>query len=105
MMEIQKQGDTLYFTPETNLTADKIEKLREEFVNGLNKNPAAVTVVLNASHVETVDSLGVNLLIGIFRQVSSESRIFKIEQAGEAFLKLAGFFQLPKIFTISGREE
>jgi ABC-type transporter Mla MlaB component len=104
-MEIQQQGDTLYFTPKTNLIADKIETLRDEFVKGLNKNPTAVTVVLNASYVETVDSLGVNLLIGLYRQVSSESRIFKIEQAGDAFLKLAGFFQLTKIFTISGREE
>lgn len=104
-MEIRKQDDTLYFIPKTNLTADRIEKLRKEFLDGLNKHPDAATVVLQAAHIETVDSLGVNLIIGLYRQVSSESRTFKITGAGKTFLKLAGFFQLTKIFTISGKEE
>mgnify|MGYP006277608363 CR=1 FL=1 len=104
-MDIRKQDDTLYLIPETNLTADRIENLRNEFMDGLNSNPDASTVIMQADYIDKVDSLGINLIIGVYRQVSSESKTFKITGAGETFLKLAGFFQLTKIFTISGREE
>ncbi len=104
-MEVLKDCDTLFLIPKTNLTASRIESLRNDFIEGLNRHRDVSTVILQADDIETVDSLGVNLIIGTFRQVSAESKTFKINGAGERFLKLADFFQLSKLFTISGREE
>ena len=49
-------------------------------------------------------SLGVNLIIGVYRQVISESKTFEITGAGEKFLKVARFFQFPALFNIKSKE-
>lgn len=102
-MDIRKEKNTLFLIPDSDFTAGRIESLRNEFLEALNTHPDASTVVLQANRVETVDSLGVNLIIGIFRQVTGESKSFQITGAGPVLLKLAAFFQLTKLFTISGR--
>jgi ABC-type transporter Mla MlaB component len=104
-MEIQINKDTLFLTPKTDLVASQIERLRDLIWKALKENPNATRTVLKANHIETVDSLGVNLIIGTFRQLESESKIFEITGAGEKFLKVAGFFQFPTLFKVTGKEE
>ncbi|MFO7749408.1 MAG: Hpt domain-containing protein [Desulfobacteraceae bacterium] len=93
--------ETLYLTPETDLVASRIESLRSRFLKKLKENPAVSKVVLKADGIEEMDSLGVNLIIGIYRQVDSESRSFEITGAGEKFLKVAEFFRFPALFDIN----
>ena len=76
------QKDTLFLKPKTNLVASQIEKLRDSFLEKLKANPNVSKVVFKADDIETVDSLGVNLIIGIYRQVNAESKIFEITGAG-----------------------
>jgi len=104
----QKYGlskDTLILMPKTDLVASQIEKLRDTFLEQLKENPLVSKVVLKADHIENVDSLGVNLIIGIYRQVNSESKTFEITGAGEKFLKVANFFQFPALFNINNEEQ
>ncbi|MEA1967998.1 MAG: Hpt domain-containing protein [Thermodesulfobacteriota bacterium] len=102
MKEDGIQKDTLFLESKTDLVASQIEKLRDSFLKKLKANPNVSKVVFKADHIETVDSLGVNLIIGIYRQVNSESKTFEITGAGEKFLKVANFFQLPALFNITG---
>jgi len=104
-MKIRTNKNTLFLIPETDLVASQIETLRDCFLEALTHHPDVSTVILQADHIETVDSLGVNLIIGIYRQVSFKSQTFVITGAGERFLKVAAFFQLPALFTITGKEE
>ena len=99
------QKDTLFLMPKTDLVASQIEKLRNSFLVGLKANPNVSKVVFKADEIETVDSLGVNLIIGIYRQVNAESKIFEITGAGEKFLKVANFFQFPSLFKINHEEQ
>lgn len=101
----QSDQDTLYLVPETDLVASRIEKLRDRFSRSLKENPAVSKVVLKADHIENIDSLGVNLIIGIYRQVHSESKSFEITGAGEKFLKVANFFRFPSLFTINREDQ
>ncbi len=109
MTEIQNiygvQKETLFLMPKTNLVASQIEKLRDSFLEELKANPNVSKVVFKADEIETVDSLGVNLIIGIYRQVKAESKIFEITGAGEAFLKVANFFQFQALFKINHKEQ
>ncbi|SLM30075.1 hypothetical protein MTBBW1_2100014 [Desulfamplus magnetovallimortis] len=102
--DLNPEKDTLFLMPTTDLVASKIEVLRDSFLKKLKANPGVSKVVLKADHIETVDSLGVNLIIGIYRQVMSESKLFEITGAGEKFLKVANFFQFPALFKITSKE-
>lgn len=102
--DLNDQKDTLFLMPQTDLVASKIESLRDLFLEKLKANPAVVKVILKADHIDNVDSLGVNLIIGIYRQVKSESKTFEITGAGEKFLKVARFFKFPALFSIKSKE-
>lgn len=104
-MELKTDSDTLILIPETDLVASHIVRLRDYFLDALTDHPKVSTVILQADNIKTVDSLGVNLIIGIYRQVSSESKIFKITGAGDRLLKVAEFFHFSALFSITGKEK
>jgi chemotaxis protein histidine kinase CheA len=101
---IKEDPDTLYLTPDSDLVASEIESIRDDFLKKIRENPDVSGVVLKVDHVENMDSLGVNLVIGIFRQMTAESKEFKVTGAGQRFMKVAKFFQFPALFTIEPRE-
>ncbi|SLM30076.1 hypothetical protein MTBBW1_2100015 [Desulfamplus magnetovallimortis] len=104
-MRINRDNNTLFLIPDTNLVASQIEQLRDFFLEALTGHPDVSTVILQVDGIDTVDSLGVNLIIGIYRQVTSESKLFKITGAGNKFLKVAAFFHFSALFSISGEEK
>ena len=107
MIDMKKDDipkDTLFLEAKTDLVASQIERLRDSFLKKLKANPNVSKVIFKADNIETVDSLGVNLIIGIYRQVTAESKTFEITGAGEKFLKVARFFQFPALFTINNEE-
>ncbi len=102
-MKTRKDGQTLYLIPETDLIASRIEELRDYFGERLKANGDFTLVSMDVSGVDFVDSLGINLIVGLFRQMSAESKKMEIIGAGESFMKVANFFRLPSIFPV--REE
>jgi|GEM_PF-1114375 len=101
---MKTSSDTLYLTPDSDLVASRIESIRDDFLKKIRENPDVSGVVLKVDHVANMDSLGVNLVIGIYRQMTAESKTFKITGAGQRFMKVAKFFQFPSLFTIEPRE-
>ena len=69
----------------------------------LKAYPKESTVALDARGVEIVDSLGVNLIIGLYKHTASESKEFRVLNAGDKFMKVANFFRFSSIFTIESR--
>jgi len=102
--DLNPTKDTLFLTPEIDLVASKIEALRDSFLAKLKSHPSVLKVVFKADNVDVVDSLGVNLIIGIYRQVKSESKEFEITGAGQKFMKVANFFQFPSLFSVKGKD-
>lgn len=99
-MNARVENDTLFLVPETDLVASRIEALRSFFMEKLVAHPEVTRVVLDVHGVETVDSLGVNLIVGLYREAMAGSRRIEIIGASEKFMKVASFFRLPAIFTI-----
>jgi anti-anti-sigma factor len=104
-MKAKKQNDTLYLIPGTDLVASNVEAQRNDMAEKIHKNSGVSRVVLDVHGVDIVDSLGVNLIIGLYREVSSGSKTFEIIGGSEKFMKVANFFRFPSLFTVRSAEE
>lgn len=102
-MKAFTKDDTLYLVPETDLVASRVEEIRDFFMAQLKAFPNESSVVLDAKGIEVVDSLGVNLIIGLYKHTASESKTFRVLNAGEKFMKVANFFRFSSIFAIEGK--
>ncbi|MDM8525008.1 STAS domain-containing protein [Desulfococcaceae bacterium HSG8] len=103
-MKVRKENEILFLIPETDLIANRIEELRDYFAEQLNAHPDVSRILLDVSGIGSVDSLGVNLIVGLYRQVTSESKTIEIIGAGENFMKVAGFFRLTSLFPVKEKE-
>jgi len=99
-MKTYKKDETFFLLPETDLVASQMEEIRDYFMNELRNNDDTDQVTLDAKGIEIVDSLGVNLIIGLYRHVSTESKKFSVINAGEKFMKVANFFRFSTLFEI-----
>ena len=99
-MKTYKTDDTFFLLPETDLVASQMEEIRDYFIKELRENTELEKVSLDAKGIEIVDSLGVNLIIGLYRHVSTESKKFNVINAGEKFMKVANFFRFSTLFDI-----
>jgi anti-sigma B factor antagonist len=99
-MKIRKEDDMLFLIPETDLIANRIEELRDYFADQLKKHSDISHVLLDVTGVDVVDSLGVNLIVGLYRQATSNNKSIEIIGAGENFMKVAGFFRLTSLFPV-----
>ncbi len=104
-MKVDNKDGALILAPGTDLVASGIEKLRNSILAYFKEHPDALNIVFDASGIEIVDSLGVNLIIGLYRQADAESKKFEIINAGEKFMKVANFFQFTSLFTVKTADE
>jgi anti-anti-sigma factor len=103
-MKIRKEGTTLTLIPESDLTASRIEEMRDYFSVQLKQHSDFTHIRLDADGIGVVDSLGVNLIVGLYREAMSKSATIDIVGAGENFIKVANFFRLPSLFPIKKAE-
>ena len=99
-MKARKDNDTLILIPGEDLVASSIDKMRDSLLDELKKYPDVKNIVLDVSGIMVVDSLGVNLIIGLYKHAKSESKTFEITGAEEKFMKVAAFFRLPSLLNI-----
>ncbi len=104
-MKINLEEKTLFLIPGADLIASNVEPLRDSMLEELKKHTEIDKVVLDADGIEIVDSLGVNLVIGLYRQVNNEAKTFEIVNVGEKFMKVANFFRFPSIFNVQPKGE
>lgn len=100
-MKTKVDGKTLVLMPETDLVASSIEDVRDYCLAQLEENPDVSKVVLDVEGIEFVDSLGVNFIVGLYRQVASEEKNIEINGAGKSFMKVANFFRFPSLFPVN----
>ncbi len=104
-MKYNRENDTLYLNPETDLIASHVEEIRDFFTNRLDEHPDATLVSLDVSGVDFVDSLGVNLIVELYRRGTAASKSLEITGAGKNFIKVANFFRLSSIFPVKSAED
>lgn len=103
-MKAYKKESILFLVPEDDLVASRIEEVRNFFILQLKENTDASEVVLDAKGVSVIDSLGVNLIIGLYKEVIFQSKTIRIINANDKFMKIANFFRFPSILSIEGEK-
>lgn len=100
-MKIDRNNTTLRIAPESDLIASQVEALRDDVLASLKQEAELDQIVLDATGIDVIDSLGVNLIIGIFRESESRSISFEVINASEKFKRVSDFFQFENFFNVS----
>lgn len=90
--------ETLFPVPEINRAVNHLDKIHDFFVNKLKNIPDTAIIALDVTGSDTVNSPGINLVIGPNKEVSSKSKTFKIITAGKNFLQIALFLGFQSLF-------
>ncbi len=104
-MNAKVENNRLILIPETDLIASRVEMLRTFMTNQIQAHPEIPHIQLDVNGVNFVDSLGVNLIVGVYQQANASSKTLEIIRAGENFKKVADFFRLSSLFPVKGMGE
>jgi anti-anti-sigma factor len=89
---------TLRITAPGNLVASTVEAMRKVAMEALAQPCKEAVLDLSAS--EVVDSLGITLILGLFKTCQQRKVAFRVEQANPDLMRVFKLFSLPKLFTI-----
>jgi anti-anti-sigma factor len=97
----QVEGDTLQITLEDDLVAANTSQTLAHIQGLLGNHTDCNTVVVNISDVSVMDSLGVNLLVGLYKHCTEKNCSFKVAGASPAILRLFSLYKLTAYFGIT----
>ncbi|MBK8792514.1 MAG: STAS domain-containing protein [Holophaga sp.] len=98
-MKTQKTDGTVRLNPKGDLVASTVETLRDGMVKALES--ATEAVVLDLSSTKQIDSLGITLVLGLFKSCQKKEITFSIEGANTDLLRVFKLFNLTKFFSIT----
>ncbi|MDR3671045.1 MAG: STAS domain-containing protein [Holophaga sp.] len=92
------EGEVLRLAPKVDLVASTVEIQRGAMMKALDSRQGAV--VLDLSAVEQIDSLGITLVLGLFKTCQKAGNPFRIEGVRADIMRVFRLFNLPKFFSI-----
>jgi len=95
----KKKGDELRLTPKGDLVASTVEEQRVSMMKALET--AGDKVVLDLAEVEIIDSLGITLVLGLFKSCQKSGAAFRIEGVHPDLLRVFKLFNLTKFFPVA----
>lgn len=93
-----RAGELLRLSPRTDLVASTVEGHRASMMKALAG--AEASVVLDLSSVNQVDSLGITLVLGLFKSSQKAGAAFSVEGVGPDILRVFKLFNLNRFFSI-----
>ncbi|MCB5251248.1 MAG: STAS domain-containing protein [Candidatus Cloacimonadales bacterium] len=100
-MEAVINENNIELVVKLNLVASNIDAQLNTAKDALSKNPDINSIVLNLENVTEIDSMGINLVVGLYKQVHSENRKFSVINTSRAILNLFNLFKLTSYFEVS----
>ena len=82
-----------------NLVASTVDGLRTSALEALEV-PCS-EVVLDLDSAEVVDSLGITLMLGLFKTCQQKNLPFRVEGASADLMRVFRLFSLPRLFTVA----
>ena len=90
----------LRLQPSVDLVASTVEAQRSAMMKALETRPGA-PVVLDLGSVEELDSLGITLVLGLFKTCQKAGAAFSLEAVKPDLMRVFRLFNLPKFFPIA----
>jgi len=91
-------NDVLTLAPEGDLVASTVDRQREAMIGVLES--AGGNVVLDLSSVEVIDSLGITLILGLFKSCQKRGVAFSIVGISADIMRVFNLFKLARFFPI-----
>lgn len=103
-LKTEKTDDSVRLLPTGDILASTVEGLREAMQEAIRGVRTAV--VLDLGTTKQIDSLGITLILGLFKSCQKEGLAFAIEGANADLMRVFRLFNLVKFFPITeaGRE-
>lgn len=101
-MTTKKSEEGLLLKPKSNLVASSVEAHRSAMTKALEEGTGPV--VLDLAQVDQIDSLGITLVLGLFKSCQKAGRSFRIEGVKPDIMRVFKLFNLPKFFSIAEAE-
>jgi len=98
----KKTSEGLCLKPKGNLVASTVEGHRASMMKAIEK--PGEKVVLDLSAVEQIDSLGITLVLGLFKSCQQAKASFAIVGVSADIMRVFRLFNLPKFFSITEAE-
>jgi len=92
---------TLRIQSNGNLVASTVEGVRSAALEALEA--PCTEVILDLASAEVVDSLGITLVLGLFKTCQQKKLPFRIEGASPDLMRVFKLFSLPRLFPVQER--
>lgn len=99
-MDFQMDGRHWKVMITDNLVGPVVEPLRAKLLDEIDRIDAVDSVTLDLSQCERMDSLGVKLVVGLFKTCQSRGWSFEITTASTQIMHLMTLCKLDKIITL-----
>jgi anti-anti-sigma factor len=101
IMEFVLQGDVLTATLETNLVAANLDRFQAETRQAFNDHPDAKILEFDLKSVTEIDSLGINLVVAIYKEISGRGMTFRVVNTNRQIKNLFKLFKLSSYFEVA----
>ncbi len=98
-IKAQAVDGALRLNPKGDLVASTVEALREGLLKALEE--ADGPVVLDLGTARQIDSLGITLVLGLFKTCQQKGLAFSIEGVNPDILRVFRLFNLTKFFPVA----
>ncbi len=100
-MKAVLDGKTLELQALNNLVASNLEVQTNVIKESFDKYQEIDLVVLNLANVSEIDSMGVNLVVGLYKQTVAKKITFKVSNASRSIINLFNLFKLTSYFEVT----
>jgi anti-anti-sigma factor len=100
-MESTVRDDTLVITFNDNLVASNLDDQLKFIKKAVELYPQPTLLELNFENVQEIDSLGINLVVGLYKQMENDSKKICVVNAIRPIKNLFNLFKLDTYFPIS----
>ncbi len=100
-METKIIEETLEMVISKNLVALNLDEIQQEMKKSIEENDGIKKVELSLQNVAEIDSLGINLIVGLYKTLSSKDIDFAVINTNRSIKTLFSLFKLSSYFNIS----
>lgn len=99
-LKTEKTPEGIRLSPKTDLVASTVEGLKTALAAAIEGVKGQVT--LDLAQVQQIDSLGITLVLGLFKSCQKQGLGFRIQGAHADLQRVFKLFNLTKFFEVAG---
>ncbi len=94
-------AEELILKIEEGLTANVVQQLNKDVNAYFEESEGFKTLVLNLNNTENIDSVGVTFVIGLYKKMKSDKKLFRVTGASDDVQSLFKLMKLDQFFEMT----